>query len=120
MSEEEVRASVERQLVVQRYIRERFRPIAEEESARAEYDEQFLPEQRAKGLPAPPFEQVAGQMRERAQQRAVDEEVDRWIQELREKARITIYPPPAPPVGQGAPVVIATAPASRVTPPATR
>ena len=116
MTEEEVRASVERQLVVQRYIRERFRPIAEDESARAEYDEHFLPEQRAEGLPPPPFEQVAAQMRERAQQRAIDEEVDRWIQELREKARITIYPAPAPPVGQGAPVVIATAPASRVTP----
>lgn len=118
LTEEEVRGSVERQLVVQRYIRERFRPAAleEEERARVEYEEHFVPERRAEGLPAPPFEQVAGQMRERAQQRAIDEEVDKWIQELREKARITIYPPPAPAAGQGAPIVIATAPAPTRTP----
>lgn len=118
LTEEEVRASIERQLVVQRYIRERFRPVAlaEEERARVEYDEHFVPERRAAGLPVTPFDQVAGQMRERSQQRVIDEEVDKWIQELRDKARITIYPPPATPTGQGVPIVIATAPARTRTP----
>ncbi|MGH9368150.1 MAG: hypothetical protein ACRD3M_10800 [Thermoanaerobaculia bacterium] len=118
MSAEEVRASVERQLVVQRYLRERFRPaaLAEEERARIEYEEHWVPERRAAGQPVPPFEEVAGEMRARAQQRGFDEEVEKWLQELREKARITIYPTPAAAAGQGAPIVIATAPAPTRTP----
>lgn len=118
MTAEDVRASVERQLVVQRYLRERFRfsAAADEERARAEYDERYAPERRAAGLPVPAFDQVAEQMRARVQQRAFDEEVEKWIKELREKATIKVYPPPSTPADLGAPVVISTAPAAPRTP----
>jgi len=118
MTSEDVRASVERQLVVQRYLRERFRQVvaADEPSARAEYEQRYVPERRAEELPVLPFDQVADAMRERAQQRAFDEEVDKWLKELREKARITFYPIPTPAAGQGTPVVLATAPPATRTP----
>jgi parvulin-like peptidyl-prolyl isomerase len=118
MTADDVRASLERQLVVQRYLLERFRPVAlaDEERARAEYEERYVPERRAAGLPVLPFEQVAGEMRAQAQQRGFDEEIEKWLSELREKARITIYPTPTAPTGQSAPTVIATAPPPTRTP----
>lgn len=93
LTAEEVRASVERQLVVQRYLVERFRPIAfaDEERAREEYDKRYTPERRAAGLPVPPFEEVSEEMRSRSQQRVFAEEVEKWRKELREKARVAIY-----------------------------
>lgn len=115
MTADDVRASIERQLVVQRYLRERFRPItlADEERARAEYEGPYAAERRAAGQPVLPFEQIADEMRSRAQQRAFDEEVERWSKDLREKARIAIYRTPT--AGeQGTPVVFATAPAAPV------
>jgi parvulin-like peptidyl-prolyl isomerase len=117
MTAEDVRASVERQLVVQRYLRERFRQVApsDEQSLRAEY-ERYVPERRAANLPVLPYDQVADALRERAQQRAFDEEVEKWLKELREKARITFYPIPTPAAGQGTPVVLATAPPATRTP----
>lgn len=118
MTADDVRASVERQLVVQRYLRERFRSSAlpDEDRARAEYDERYAPERRAAGLPVPPFERVAEEMRARAQQRGFDAEVEKWLEELREKSKITIYPAPSAPAGLGAPIVISTAPAGTRTP----
>jgi len=122
MTADDVRASLERQLVVQRYLKERFRAgtMADEERARAEYDDRFVPETKAAGRPVPPFEEVAAEMRARAQQRGIDDEIDKWTRELRDKARITIYPTPLPATGLGPAVLLATAPpASTPTPPAT-
>lgn len=120
MTIDDVRASVERQLVVQRYLKERFRPgtAADEQRARADYEERYVPEQRAAGKPVLSFDEVAEEMRARARERSFDEEVEKWVRELREKARITIYPPPAPPDGPRSPVVLQTAPAPTPTPPA--
>lgn len=118
MTDDDVRASVERQLVVQRYLRERFRPsaVGEDERARAEYAERYAPERRAAGLPVPAFDEVAEDMRARVRQRSYDEEVEKWLRDLRDRARIRIYPTPSAPVGQGTPVVLATAPPAARTP----
>jgi len=112
MSADDVRSSLERQLVVQRYLKERFRAgtAADEERAKTEYADYYVPETKAAGRPVPPFEQVAAEMRARAQQRGLDEEVDKWTKELRDKARITIYPTPLPATGVGPAVLLATAP----------
>ena len=100
LTPEEVRATVERQLVIQRHLAERFRPlaIADAETAREEYETRYVPERKLAGLPVPPFEAVADAMRVRAQQRVFAEEVEKWLKELRQKARIEIYglPPPYP------------------------
>lgn len=109
---EELRASVERQLVVTRYLRERFRPIAfaDEERAREEYEKRYVPERRAAGLPVPPFEQVSEEMRSRSQQWVFEEEVSKWMKELRQNARVAIYKLPAPVPTERAPILLSTAP----------
>jgi len=113
---DEVRASIERQLVIARFLRERFAPIAfaDEQQAREEYEKVYLPEQKAAGAAAEPFEAVAEEMRRRASVRAFDQEVTKWLQDLRQRARISIYRIPFPPSGQ-TPIVLSAAP-----PPPTR
>jgi len=93
MTAEEVRASVERQLMIQRFLQERFRPVAlaDEDRAREEYEKSYVPERQAAGQPAEPFEKVAEEMRRRSSQRVFDDEVEKWLKDLREKASIAIY-----------------------------
>ncbi len=97
LAPEEVRASVERQLLIQRYLQERFRPVAFADDARArgEYEKVYVPEVRTANRTPEPFEKVEEEMRRRAQQRTFEEEVEKWMKELREKARIVIYKAPA-------------------------
>lgn len=98
LTREEVRASIERQLLIQRYLRERFTPIAiaDETRAREEYDDFYTPERTAAGLSVPPFESVVEEMRKRAQDRVFTEEIDKWRRELRVRARVGIYRIPVP------------------------
>lgn len=112
LTPEELRATVERQLVVQRHLKERFRPIAvaDEERAREEYDRSFAPERKAAGLPVPPFETVAEEMRARSQQRVFAEEVEKWMKELRQRARIEIHRVPQAYPESATPVILSTAP----------
>jgi hypothetical protein len=118
LTPEEVRSSIERQLVIARYLRERFAPIAyaDEQQAREEYEKRYVPEQKAAGLTPPPFEAVADEMRRRSSEQAFDEEVTRWLRELRQKSRISIYRlPVAVPVDRTA-IVVSTAPSPTKTP----
>ncbi len=112
MREEDVEAMLERQLVIQRYLKERFAPIAyaDEEQARREYDEHYVAARRAANLPVEPFEKVEEQMRLQASDRAFEEQVARWLKELRQKARIGIYRIPPAMELAGTPVVLSTAP----------
>ena len=109
---EELRSALERQLIVQRHLAERFRPlsISDSERAREEYDKHYVPESQAAGRAPAPFESVADEMRARSQQSVFDEEVEKWMRELRARARIVIYrfPPPYPEGAQ--PVILSTAP----------
>jgi len=118
MTEDDVEASLERQLVIQRYLKERFAPIAyaDEEQAQAEYDARYVSSQKAAGLPVAPFENVAEEMRRRASERAFEEQVARWLKELRQKARIGIYRIPPALDTAGPPVVLSTAPEAARTP----
>jgi hypothetical protein len=112
MTEEDVKAMLERQLVIQRYLKERFAPIAyaDEEQARTEYSERYVPERQAAGLPVEPFEKIAEEMRRRASEGAFEEQVARWLKELRQKARIGIYRIPPALEAVGTPVVLSSAP----------
>ena len=114
LTPEEVRGTVERQLIIERYLQERFRPIAfaDEDRAREEYEKHYAAERKAAGLPVPPFETVSEEVRARSQQRVFAEEVEKWMKELREKARIAIYRIPIPAVEGRTPVIIATAAAA--------
>jgi hypothetical protein len=110
LTTEEVRATVERQLIIQRYLQERFRPIAfaDEDRAREEYEKHYAPERKAAGLSVPAFEEVSEEMRARSQQRVFGEEVAKWMKELREKARIAIYRIPIPAQPGRTPVFVST------------
>jgi hypothetical protein len=118
LTPEEVRASLERQLVIARYLRERFAPIAfaDEQQAREEYAKRYVPEQTAAGLPAAPFESVADEMRKRSSERAFDEEVARWLKDLRQKSRVSIYRIPVAVPDDRTATVLSTAPQPTKTP----
>jgi len=121
LTREEVRASIERQLLIQRYLRERFTPIAiaDETRAREEYDEVYVAERRAAGLAVPPFETVVEEMRKRAQDRVFAEEIDKWRKDLRVKARVGVYRIPVPVPTERERVVLSTAGEARSAPPPT-
>ncbi len=118
LTREDVEASLERQLVIQRYLRERFAPIAfaDEAQARAEYASRYAPEREAAKEPVEPFENVAEEMRRRASERAFDAQVAAWLKELRQKARIGIYRIPPIAEAGGTPVLVSTAPPAVRTP----
>ena len=118
MTFEEVRVSIQRQLVIARYLRERFAPMsfADEEQAREEYEKRYLPGQKAAGRPAEPFESVEEDMRRRYSTRAFDEEVARWLKDLRQRARISIYRVPPAASGARTPVVLVSEPTPARTP----
>lgn len=95
MSDGEVRASLERQLVVTQYVRDRFAALAfvspddldQEYAAVAE-------EYRKTGRTPPSRAALEEELRDRVRERRTAEEVEKWTKELREKARITRLGPP--------------------------
>ncbi len=117
LTREEVRASLERQLLIQRYLKERFNPVAlaDEERAREEYEKVYVPERRAAGLPIAPFESVVEEVRRRAQERSFAEETEKWRRDLRQKARVGIYRIPVP-LGERKKVVLSSTVATTPTP----
>jgi len=111
MTVDEVRASVERQLIIQRYLVDRIRPIAAtDDRTREEYDTYYVPEQRARNAAVLPFDEIVDDMRKRSQQRAFDEEVEKWAKELREKARVVVYKVPVAVAPSRTPIAIGKAP----------
>jgi hypothetical protein len=121
LTREEVRASIERQLLIQRYLRERFTPIAiaDETRAREEYDDVYAAERRAAGLAVPPFESVVEEMRKRAQDRVFAEEIEKWRKDLRVKARVAIYRIPVPVPAERERVILKAERETRPTPTST-
>jgi hypothetical protein len=118
LTREEVRASLERQLLIQRYLKERFNPVAlaDEERAREEYEKFYVPERRAAGQPVASFESVLEEVRKRAQERSFEEETEKWRKDLRQRARVGIYRIPVPLGADRKKVVISSRAAVTPTP----
>jgi hypothetical protein len=93
MTVAEVRASIEKQLVVSQYVRERFSVLAfvSPEELQKEYEGPFSGKYRAAGRAVPPFAGVQDDLREEIRTTRTAEEVEKWTKDLREKARIAIY-----------------------------
>jgi hypothetical protein len=93
MSIEEIRASIEKQLVVSQYVRERFSVLAfvSPEDLQKEYDGPFSEAYRQAGRPVPALSAVEDDVRESVRSRRTADDVDKWTKDLREKARITVY-----------------------------
>lgn len=94
MSDAEVRASLERQLVVSQYVRDRFAALSF--VSPEDLDEEYravADEYRKTGRVPPPREGLEEELRDRVRDRRTAEEIDKWTRELREKARITRLAP---------------------------
>jgi hypothetical protein len=111
MSIEEVRASIEKQLVVSQYVRERFSVLAfvSPEDLQKEYEGPFSEAYRQAGRTVPPLSSVEEDVREELRARRTADEVDKWTKDLREKARIIVYAE-VPPFGSRRKITVSDAP----------
>ena len=110
LSPVEVRASLERQIVVRQYVRDRFAALAfvSTDDLDAEYAA-VSEEARRAGAAMPPRAGIEEDLRERVRERRTAEEIEKWTKDLREKARITMLSE-APALPPGKPVVLSHAP----------
>lgn len=84
---------VARQLMVVTYVEERLGPrvFVAMDDITAYYDNVLTPEMAAAGQALPPIQDVREQIREVVKQQRLNEEIDRWTDELRRKADIEDY-----------------------------
>ena len=110
LSAPEVRASVERQIVVTQYVRDRFTALAfvSPEDLDGEYAS-VAEEYRKSGRVPPARDSLEDDLRERLRDRRTAEEIDKWTKDLREKSRITIRAP-APSASDRKPTVLSKSP----------
>ncbi len=90
---DEVRALVKRQLQVEAYIQERFAPLVfvSPEDIEAYYRGPWTAQRRARGLAVPPLEQVREEVRLAVRGTRVQQEIDKWTGQLRERANVDVY-----------------------------
>jgi hypothetical protein len=92
----ELERLLRRQLSIVKYIEFRFRPQVRvsEEDLRTAWNEDFS------GAPAgPPFEEAAPALRERLERRALDQRIESWVRDLRQRASVRyVRGPGSPPV----------------------
>ncbi len=114
----EVVGWIRRGLELESYVRERIAPTIRTTDAElmTYYEGPFREEARKAGLATvAPFAEVKEDVRELVRQRKLNEEVERWTQELREKTRVLVYRrPPQRPAGTapGSPTPAGSTPGS--------
>ncbi len=89
----QLRAIAKRQIQVEAYINERFSPmifVSLEEIERY-YRDVWVEERLEKGLPLLPISAVREDIRNRLKSEQLEQEIDRWTTELRERASVDIY-----------------------------
>lgn len=95
ISDGEVRVRLRSQIEILRYMDEQFRPLARVDyrSVTRYYRDQYLPELKKRGAAEVPLTQVADKIREILVQQRIDEQINAWLQTLREGAEIRIPQP---------------------------
>ncbi len=91
---EELYAFVKRGMALENFVRERLGPGIKTTDAdlHAYYDGPFREEARARGLPTvPPYDEVADQIRDVVRERKLNQEIERWTEQLRADTRVLIY-----------------------------
>jgi len=90
---DEVRALVKRQLQVEAYIQERFAPLifVSAEEIEAFYRGAWSAQRRERGVPVPPLDQVREEVRLAVRATRVQQEIERWTGQLRERANVDVY-----------------------------
>ncbi len=93
MTLDELEALVRKQLTVQRYLERRFRPLVYVTEAETEkyYNDELVPVLDDAGEAVPPLGSVAGSIRRILEEKAFNERVDRWIEDLKSRAHVRRY-----------------------------
>jgi hypothetical protein len=91
LSEEELRATLRRQIGVSQYLEQRFRPLTfvTEEQIDVYYRGELLPS--LQGRPLPELSEVSESIRRILEERAFNARVEEWIEGLKGRARIRRY-----------------------------
>lgn len=95
ISQAEVRSRLRLQMEILRYLDEQFRPLSRVDfrAITRYYREQYLPALKKQGAEEVPLTQVVDKIREILVQQRIDEQINNWLQTLREGAAITIPKP---------------------------
>ncbi len=93
MTLDELEALVRKQLTVQRYLERRFRPLVYVTEGELEkyYNDELVPVLDDAGEAVPPLGSVAGSIRRILEEKAFNERVDRWIEDLKSRAHVRRY-----------------------------
>ena len=100
MTEEEVRQLVARQLAVLTYVTERLgaRVFVGFDDIRAHYQETLVPDLERRGEPVPPLDEVREAVRAVLHEQRLNQELERWTEELRSEADVLVFPAPPEPL----------------------
>ena len=100
MTEEEVRQLVARQLAVLTYVTERLgaRVFVGFDDIRAHYQETLVPDLERRGEPVPPLDEVREAVRAVLHEQRLNQELERWTEELRAEADVLVFPAPPEPL----------------------
>jgi hypothetical protein len=93
LDETTLKQLVARQIMVVTYVEERLGPrvFVGIDDITAYYDDVLTAEMAAAGQPLPPIEEVREQIRGVLKQQRLNDEIDRWTEELRQRADIEDY-----------------------------
>lgn len=93
MTIESLRQLVTRQLLVLNYVEERLgaRVFVTPEDIQSYYDRTLTPEAARHGQAPPPLDDVREQIRELLRQQKLNDEIDRWTEELRREADVANF-----------------------------
>ena len=91
LSEQELRATLRRQIGVAQYLEQRFRPLTfvTEEQIEAYYRDELL--RSLQGRPLPELSEVSESIRRILEERAFNARVEEWIEGLKGRTRIRRY-----------------------------
>ena len=93
LSEQELHDAVRVRLQLEAYVSERFAPLIfiPLEDIERYYESSWSQQRRAQGLDVPPLSEVREQIREMLRAEQLQREVDRWTEQLRNRANVDIY-----------------------------
>lgn len=99
LTETTVRRLLKQQLYLSRFLEYRFRPAAQVDHDQIEsyYDNEFVPQLKKRGEAIPPLDDVEDTIREVLIQRAINERATKWLDDTRDRLKITVVGPGAGP-----------------------
>ncbi|HEX3109620.1 MAG TPA: hypothetical protein VHU41_11050 [Thermoanaerobaculia bacterium] len=93
LTPDELRALVKRQLQVEAYVQERFAPLVfvSNDEIETYYRGTWSQQRRQRGLAIPPLAEVREEIRALLRASRLQEEIEKWTTQLRERANVDIY-----------------------------